>query len=162
MSWPSRIGLWTSISTLNLFSKAFFYGGGVGPPPPLQAIHRFRPHSHCMVKYKIFIMKIFTIYLMHIKHLIIFRLFAIDRSVISFFWIYRIFKVLLYKYCLTSISKFLTLEEFAILETSLTNNLNISLIVVHGVVRLITIWNQVYHSFILRIEIKLRILIMRI
>ena len=38
MSWPWKIGLWTWISTLYLFSKAFFSGGG-----PPQSIHRFRP-----------------------------------------------------------------------------------------------------------------------
>ena len=42
MSWPWKIGLWTCIWTLYLFSKAFFKGGGVGRPFP-QSIHRFRP-----------------------------------------------------------------------------------------------------------------------
>ena len=43
MSWPWKIGLWTFISTLYIFSRG-------APNAPPQAIHRFRPPSLFRVK----------------------------------------------------------------------------------------------------------------
>ena len=48
-SWPWKIGLWTCISTLYLFSL-----GGGAPNAPPQAIHRFKPPTLSLYRVKWF------------------------------------------------------------------------------------------------------------